>query len=216
MKPDFSKGLIPAIVVDDQSGDVLMLAYMDEKALNKTIETKETWFYSRSRKEYWNKGATSGNKQFVKSIELDCDGDTLLIRVDPLGPACHTGERSCFFNPIAGESERRATATIFNDLMEEIKERKKEPVKGSYTTYLFEEGTDKIAKKLIEEAGEVIIAAKNKDKEEIVNECGDLLYHCLVLLADQNVELEDVKEELLRRSSKKGNAKGERRKIENW
>lgn len=216
MKPDFSKGLIPAIIVDDQSGDVLMLAYMDEKAFNKTLETKETWFYSRSRQEYWNKGATSGNKQIVKSIELDCDGDTLLLRVDPLGPACHTGERSCFFNPIAGESERPATATIFNDLMEEIQERKTEPVKGSYTTYLFEEGTDKIAKKLIEEAGEVIIAAKNKDPEEIVNECGDLLYHCLVLLADQNVELEDVKEELLRRSSKKGNAKGERRKIENW
>ena len=103
VNPDFSKGLIPAVIVDDRSGDVLMLAYMDETAFNRTVETKETWFYSRSREEYWNKGATSGNKQIVKSIQLDCDGDTLLIRVDPLGPACHTGENSCFFNTLAGE-----------------------------------------------------------------------------------------------------------------
>src|SRR6476659_4716538 len=105
MKLDFSKGLLPSIIVDDHNNEVLMLAYMDETAFNKTVETKETWFYSRSRNEYWNKGATSGNKQIVKSIQYDCDGDTLLIKVDPLGPACHTGERTCFFNSVELEGE---------------------------------------------------------------------------------------------------------------
>ncbi|GIN59802.1 bifunctional phosphoribosyl-AMP cyclohydrolase/phosphoribosyl-ATP diphosphatase HisIE [Lederbergia ruris] len=216
MKPDFSKGLIPAVIVDDQTDDVLMLAYMDETAYERTLETKETWFYSRSRKEYWHKGATSGNRQLVKSVQLDCDQDTLLIRVDPLGPACHTGEKSCFFHSIEGEQTRSSEQTIYARLMNEIQERKTEPVAGSYTTYLFEKGTDKIAKKLIEEAGEVIIAAKNQDKDEIVNECSDLLYHCLVILADQGVPLEEVEAELEKRSHKKGNAKKERTEIENW
>ncbi|MBS4179299.1 bifunctional phosphoribosyl-AMP cyclohydrolase/phosphoribosyl-ATP diphosphatase HisIE [Lederbergia citrea] len=216
MKIDFSKGLIPAIIVDDHNGEVLMLAYMDETAFNKTVETKETWFYSRSREEYWNKGATSGNKQIVKSIQLDCDGDSLLIRVDPLGPACHTGENSCFFNWIEGEKQELMTSTIYKELMSEIQERKVNPVEGSYTNYLFEKGTDKIAKKLIEEAGEVIIAAKNSDKDEMINECSDLLYHCLVLLTDQGVSLNQVEEELQKRSSKKGNAKQERPEIEDW
>lgn len=214
MKPDFSKGLIPAIVIDNQSGDVLMLAYMDETAFQRTLETKETWFYSRSREEYWNKGATSGNKQRVKSIQLDCDADTLLVRVEPLGPACHTGENSCFFTTIDGENAR--SNNIYEDLMREIQERKETPVSGSYTNYLFEKGTDKIAKKLIEEAGEVIIAAKNNDKEELINECSDLLYHTLVLLADKGVSLESVEKELRKRSSKKGNAKEERPEIKNW
>ncbi|MEK3890163.1 bifunctional phosphoribosyl-AMP cyclohydrolase/phosphoribosyl-ATP diphosphatase HisIE [Bacillus sp. FSL K6-3431] len=214
MKPDFSKGLVPAIVVDDRKGDVLMLAYMDETAFQRTLETKETWFYSRSREEYWNKGATSGNKQIVKSIQLDCDGDTLLVRVDPLGPACHTGEKSCFFHTIEGEVSE--SPSIYEDLMAEISERKQLPIPGSYTNYLFEKGTDKIAKKLIEEAGEVVIAAKNTDKEELINESSDLLYHLLVLLADQGVPLEDVEAELRKRSSKKGNAKVERPEIENW
>ena len=216
VNPDFSKGLIPAVIVDDRSGDVLMLAYMDETAFNRTVETKETWFYSRSREEYWNKGATSGNKQIVKSIQLDCDGDTLLIRVDPLGPACHTGENSCFFNTLAGEKHQSSSSSVYADLMDEIQERKVTPVSGSYTNYLFKEGTDKIAKKLIEEAGEVIIAAKNADKEEIINETSDLLYHCLVLLADQGVSLASVEAELRKRSSKKGNAKQERPEIEKW
>ncbi|GIN74865.1 histidine biosynthesis bifunctional protein HisIE [Bacillus sp. J14TS2] len=216
MKPDFSKGLIPAIIVEDQTNDVLMLAYMDEAAYERTLETKETWFYSRSRKEYWHKGATSGNRQLVKSIQLDCDQDTLLIRVDPLGPACHTGEKSCFFHQIEGEATESSNQTIYARLMNEIQERKATPVAGSYTTYLFEKGTDKIAKKLIEEAGEVIIGAKNKDKEEIINECSDLLYHCLVMLADQGVALDEVEAELEKRSHKKGNAKKERTEIENW
>lgn len=217
VKPNFDKGLVPAIVVDDQTNEVLMLAYMDESAYERTLETKETWFYSRSRKEYWNKGATSGNKQIVKSVSLDCDQDTILIRVEPLGPACHTGATSCFYNEIyRDESSSLPSSTIYASLMEEIQERKNKPVPGSYTTYLFEKGTDKIAKKLIEEAGEVIIGAKNGDKEEIINESSDLIYHCLVLLADQGIALEDVEAELKRRSSKKGNAKKERTEIENW
>lgn len=215
MTPDFSKGLLPAIVVDDKSGEVLMLAYMDETAYQKTLETKETWFYSRSRQEYWNKGATSGNRQRVKSILADCDGDTLLVRVDPLGPACHTGEKSCFFDTIAGEDELPLSSVV-SSLAEEISERKAKPVEGSYTAYLFDKGTDKIAKKLIEEAGEVIIAAKNKDKEELVNEFADLFYHSFVLMADQDVPWEDVLAVLKNRSSKKGNLKKERPEIENW
>jgi len=221
VKLDFSKGLLPAIIVDNQSQEVLMLAYMDETAFNKTVETKETWFYSRSRNEYWNKGATSGNKQIVRSIQYDCDGDTLLIKVDPLGPACHTGERTCFFQSVELEGGEESEApgenqTIYSDLMEEIEDRKSTPVEGSYTNYLFTKGIDKIAKKLIEEAGEVIIAAKNNDKEELVNETSDLLYHCLVLLAEQGVALEDVEAELRKRSSKKGNAKKERPDIQKW
>jgi len=221
VKLDFSKGLLPAIIVDNQSQEVLMLAYMDETAFNKTVETKETWFYSRSRNEYWNKGATSGNKQIVRSIQYDCDGDTLLIKVDPLGPACHTGERTCFFQSVELEGGEESEApgenqTIYSDLMEEIEDRKSTPVEGSYTNYLFTKGIDKIAKKLIEEAGEVIIAAKNNDKEELVSETSDLLYHCLVLLAEQGVALEDVEAELRKRSSKKGNAKKERPDIQKW
>lgn len=214
MEPDFSKGLLPAVIVDDVSKEVLMLGYMDETAYRKTLETKETWFYSRSRQEYWNKGATSGNKQIVKSVHLDCDNDSLLIYVEPLGPACHTGEQSCFYNTIVGE--KKADSSIFASLMTEINERQTNPVEGSYTTYLFQKGIDKISKKLIEEAGEIVIAAKNKDKNEVISECGDLLYHSLVLLAEQGVTLEEVYAELEKRSSKKGNAKPERPEIENW
>lgn len=214
MEPDFSKGLLPAVIVDDVSKEVLMLGYMDETAYQKTLETKETWFFSRSRQEYWNKGATSGNKQIVKSVHLDCDRDSLLIYVEPLGPACHTGEQSCFYNTIVGE--KKADSSIFASLMTEINERQTNPVEGSYTTYLFQKGIDKISKKLIEEAGEIVIAAKNKDKNEVISECGDLLYHSLVLLAEQGVTLEEVYAELEKRSSKKGNAKPERPEIENW
>lgn len=222
MEPDFSKGLLPAVIVDDASKEVLMLGYMDETAYRKTLETKETWFFSRSRQEYWNKGATSGNKQIVKSVHLDCDRDSLLIYVEPLGPACHTGEPSCFYNPVFGEKGGStffaplASGAILTSLMEEITDRKEDPVEGSYTTYLFEKGTDKISKKLIEEAGEVIIAAKNNDKQELINEFGDLFYHSLVLLAQQGISLEEVYAELVKRSSKKGNAKPERPEIESW
>lgn len=214
MEPDFSKGLLPAVIVDDASKEVLMLGYMDETAYRKTLETKETWFYSRSRREYWNKGATSGNKQIVKSVHLDCDRDSLLVYVEPLGPACHTGEQSCFYTPVLGE--KTADSSIFASLMEEINDRKGNPVEGSYTTYLFHKGIDKISKKLIEEAGEIIIAAKNNHKKDVISECADLFYHCLVLLAEQGVSMEEVYAELEKRSSKKGNAKPERPEIENW
>ncbi|MGV3489527.1 MAG: bifunctional phosphoribosyl-AMP cyclohydrolase/phosphoribosyl-ATP diphosphatase HisIE [Tuberibacillus sp.] len=222
MKLDFSKGLVPAIVVDDKSGDVLMLAYVNEESYQKMLETGETWFYSRSRQELWNKGATSGNKQIVTSIQLDCDRDTLLVRVEPQGPACHTGARTCFYNePVYikqdyEESGEASLAAIFDEMLAEIEDRKINPVENSYTNYLFEKGTDKICKKVMEEAGEVVIAAKNKDTQEIVNEFSNLLFHSLVLLSNENVSLDLIKEELAKRHLKKGNFKGERKPIKKW
>lgn len=193
-------GLIPAIVQDEQSGNVLMLAYMNEEAITKTIETKETWFYSRSRKELWNKGATSGNRQQVKSISIDCDQDAILIEVIPQGPACHTGEQTCFFRTIYREEERKRD--IIHELREEIQHRKENPVEGSYTSYLFREGLDKILKKIGEESSEVIIGAKNRDKDELTSELADLTYHALVLMEESQVSVEDIKQELLKRRSK--------------
>lgn len=195
------KGLIPAIVQDANSGKVLMLAYMNEEALQKTIETKETWFYSRSRQELWHKGATSGNRQIVKQIALDCDADTLLVTVEPLGPACHTGEVSCFFQPITSEIDERRE--VIHRLVDVIEDRKQNPVQGSYTTYLFEEGIDKVLKKVGEEASEVIIGAKNNDKEEIKWEVADLVYHTLVLMNMTGVSINDIKDVLYERHMKK-------------
>lgn len=223
MKPDFSKGMIPAIVVDNQTEEVLMLAYMDEEAYERTLATKTTWFYSRSRNELWNKGATSGNMQDVQSIQLDCDGDTFLIRVNPRGPACHTGEKTCFFHDVREDGSISKTTnqvftkgTIIEQVMEEIEDRKQSKVENSYTNYLFDKGIDKIGKKVIEEAGEVVIAAKNQDTQEVINEVSDLLYHSFVLLAEQDISLDQVKQELENRFSKKGNSKGDRPEIENW
>mgnify|MGYP001271608265 FL=1 len=186
-------GLIPAIVQDRTSGKVLMLAYMNKEALEKTIETKETWFYSRSRKALWNKGETSGNKQSVEQISYDCDSDALLVTVQPKGPACHTGEESCFFNPIYKEDNVRE---VIHDIVQIIQNRKENPVEGSYTTYLFQEGIDKVLKKVGEETSEVIIGAKNNDKEEIKWEIADLIYHTLVLMNITNVSIDEVKTEL--------------------
>ncbi|KYD08465.1 bifunctional phosphoribosyl-AMP cyclohydrolase/phosphoribosyl-ATP diphosphatase HisIE [Heyndrickxia sporothermodurans] len=214
---DFSKGLIPAIIVDIHTNNVLMLAYMNKEAFDKTIETKETWFYSRSRKTLWNKGATSGNKQNVISIKTDCDEDSLLIYVEPLGPACHTGEYTCFYKNILEQKNINDFSTsIYTQVMNEIIDRKTNTVENSYTNYLFDNGIDKIGKKVIEEAGEVVIAAKNKNSQEIINECSDLLYHTFVLLANQNIQLEEIEEELKKRFAKKGNSKGERKEIVNW
>ncbi|WP_226034823.1 bifunctional phosphoribosyl-AMP cyclohydrolase/phosphoribosyl-ATP diphosphatase HisIE [Aquibacillus saliphilus] len=224
MKPDFSKGLIPAIIVDDKTRETLMLAYMNEESFQKSIETKQTWFYSRSRQELWNKGATSGNFQTITSMKLDCDNDTLLIHVRPEGPACHTGERTCFYQSIdlnndstlESDNYTNSRLDIFDVVMDEVEERKRVKAENSYTNYLFDKGIDKIGKKVIEEAGEVVIAAKNQDKQEIVNEVSDLLYHSFVLMADQNVSLNDVKDELSNRFSKKGNSKGDRPEIKEW
>lgn len=201
------KGLIPAIVQDDVTGDVLMLAYMNKEALEKTIETKETWFYSRSRQELWNKGATSGNRQFVKRISLDCDDDAILIQVEPQGPACHTGKKNCFYK--TAYEEQIPNRQVVHEVIAEIKDRKKNPVEGSYTTYLFREGIDKVLKKVGEESSEVIIGAKNEDKAELTSELSDLIYHSLVLMEISGVNLSDVKNELLKRRSKGGDTSDE-------
>lgn len=188
------QGLVPAIVQDAHSKEVLTLAYMNEQSLQKTLETKETWFYSRSRQQLWHKGETSGNVQKVVDVRYDCDADALLILVEPKGPACHTGEYSCFHHRL---NDEKPVATpnrfaILNVLESLIAEREAKRPEGSYTTYLFEKGIDKIAKKVGEEAAEVIIAAKNRSKEELRWEAADLLYHLLVLLREQRVSLDDV------------------------
>lgn len=194
------KGLVPAIVQDDKTGIVLMLAYMNKEALSKTIETKETWFFSRSRQELWNKGATSGNRQIVKRISLDCDQDAILVQVEPMGPACHTGESTCFYK--TEFEEEPSNRQIIFEVIAEINNRRKNPVEGSYTSYLFREGIDKVLKKIGEESSEVIIGAKNEDKQELTSELADLLYHSLVLMEIADVSLSDVKNELLRRRTK--------------
>lgn len=193
-------GLIPAIVQDDRTGNVLMLAYMNKESLQKTIDTKETWFFSRSRKELWNKGATSGNRQVVKNLSLDCDGDSILVQVTPLGPACHTGEVTCFHKQVFDEVVQ--TRSIVHEITDEIKNRRANPVEGSYTTYLFREGLDKILKKVGEETTEVVIGAKNRDKAEVTSELADLTYHTLVLMEELGVSVEDVKNELRKRRPK--------------
>lgn len=186
-------GLIPAIIQDAETKEVLMLAYMNEQSLRKTIETRETWFFSRSRQELWHKGETSGNRQVVKQINYDCDGDALLIYVEPKGPACHTGKISCFFNDII------STKPIIQQLTERIANRVKEPVEGSYTTYLLNEGIDKILKKIGEEASEIIIAAKNDDEDELIWEIADFIYHTLVLMQLKNITVEQIYAELANR-----------------
>ncbi|MCM3043553.1 bifunctional phosphoribosyl-AMP cyclohydrolase/phosphoribosyl-ATP diphosphatase HisIE [Bacillus altitudinis] len=193
-------GLIPAIVQDAQSKEVLTLAYMNQESYEKTLETGETWFFSRSRNELWHKGATSGHTQRVTSIRYDCDQDALLVLVTPRGPACHTGSYSCFsedgVKQPRGEQDRFA---ILNELEQVIAKRQMEMPEGAYTTYLFEKGVDKILKKVGEEASEVIIAAKNRDQEELKWETADLLYHLLVLLREQQLPLDDVLKVLKKR-----------------
>ncbi|QZY57233.1 bifunctional phosphoribosyl-AMP cyclohydrolase/phosphoribosyl-ATP diphosphatase HisIE [Crassaminicella profunda] len=195
-------GLIPAIVQDINTKKVLMMAYMNEESFQKTLETKKTWFYSRSRQKLWNKGETSGNYQIVKKMSYDCDGDTLLIEVIPLGNACHTGAESCFFNKIVEENEDDEKKQIVQKLYTLIKDRKESPKEGSYTNYLFEKGIDKILKKVGEEASEVIIGAKNDERDEIIYEVSDLIYHLLVLLVEKEIPLEDIKKELYSRYNK--------------
>lgn len=194
-------GLLPAIVQDEQTGEVLMLAYMNKEAIERTLETGEAWFYSRSRQQLWHKGATSGNRQLVQRISLDCDNDTLLLQVEPIGPACHTGEQSCFFQTI--QEEHPSVNSVVGEVVREIKERRNNAVKGSYTSYLFQEGVDKILKKIGEETTEVVIAAKNRDKDELANELADLTYHTLVLMELLEVSVEDVKKVLRDRRPKK-------------
>ena len=190
-------GLIPAIVVDSVSKKVLTLAYMNEESLRISMEKELTCFFSRSRQELWLKGETSGNYQHIVSITADCDKDALVVVVEPDGPACHTGETSCFHNPVY-ESEARSEFSL-GSLIKLIEGRKIEKTEGSYTTYLFEKGLDKILKKVGEESTEVIIAAKADDKRETVYEIADLTYHLLVLMIQMGISLEDVHKELASR-----------------
>ena len=190
-------GLIPAIVVDATTKEVLTLAYMNEESLAITLEKGCTCFWSRSRKELWLKGETSGNYQHVVSITADCDKDALVVKVDKDGPACHTGAESCFFNPVY-ISEERAEFSL-RGLYQTLLGRKKDRPQGSYTTYLFEKGLDKILKKIGEECTEVIIAGKAEDKKETVYEIADLAYHVLVLMAQNGITVDDVQKELASR-----------------
>ena len=191
------KGLIPAIVCDAVSKKVLTLAYMNEESLKITMDKKLTCFYSRSRNKLWLKGETSGNYQKVVSITADCDNDALLVMVEPEGPACHTGEKSCFFNPVFENDELKEFS--LSGLVDLIEDRKTNKTEGSYTTYLFEKGVDKILKKIGEECTEVIIAAKAQDKKETIYEIADLCYHTLVLMIEQGISLEDIHKELASR-----------------
>ncbi len=213
------QGLIPAIVQDESSGRVLTLAYMNRETVELSLSQLQTYFWSRSRQEIWHKGETSGNTQKISRVEVDCDGDALLFWVEPQGPACHTGQESCFFSeffsPQRGTASSKSIETdkdfsrTMRRLVSLIKSRKAEMPEGSYTTYLFSKGLDKILKKIGEETAETIIAAKNKSKVELTMESADLLYHLIVLLVNEGLELDDVLSELEKRAQKKRPSAGE-------
>lgn len=201
------RGLVPAVVQDAKTRAPLMLAYMNEESIRRTLSTGEAWFWSRSRAELWHKGATSGNTQRVIQMRVDCDGDALSLLVEPAGHACHTGEFSCFHNRLEGanegelsEDESHELGRVLRELHTTIKSRRRERPAGSYTTYLFESGLDKILKKVGEEATETVIAAKNDDDGALVSETADLLYHLVVMLVERGVDLDEVGRELTRRS----------------
>lgn len=202
------QGLVPAIVQDAISKDVLMMAYMNKESLVKSLQTGETWFWSRSRGQLWHKGETSGHVQTIRSVHYDCDADTLLVKVEPHGPACHTGNYSCFYRDVSLEAkaaeEQASDGTpsrydILSKLESTIAAREAERPEGAYTTYLFDKGVDKILKKVGEEAAEVIIAAKNRSAEELRYEASDLIFHLLVLLREQKLPLDEVLQELAQR-----------------
>jgi len=204
------RGLVPAIVQDANTFQVLTLAYMNAESLKRTIETSETWFWSRSRSSLWHKGETSGHTQRVMGILVDCDSDALTLLVTPNGPACHTGEQSCFHNELqeAGRHEEIADrvsdlGAVLNDLYALVESRKRERPEGSYTTYLFDQGLDKILKKVGEESSETIIAAKNQDPEVLAREASDLLYHLIVLMVERGLTLEQIRDELVSRRKKR-------------
>lgn len=191
------KGLIPAIIQDYYSKKVLTLAYMNKESLGVTMLEGRTCFFSRSRNELWRKGETSGNFQKVVNITADCDGDALVIEVIKDGPACHTGEESCFFDSVFQADD--CSSFSYNQLYDMLKQRKAEPKEGSYTTYLFEKGKDKILKKIGEECTEVIIGAAKEDRAETIYEIADLAYHLMVLMVQDGIEMKEVSSELARR-----------------
>ncbi|MGI6162240.1 MAG: bifunctional phosphoribosyl-AMP cyclohydrolase/phosphoribosyl-ATP diphosphatase HisIE [Christensenellales bacterium] len=200
MKADISnikfddKGLVPAIAQDERSAKVLMLAYMNKEALEQTINTGKATYFSRSRQKLWVKGETSGNEQKVKGIYYDCDADAVLLSVEQTGPACHTGEKSCFYNTV--KENTAASPHIISELYDVITDRRVNPREGSYTNYLFDKGLDKMCKKLGEEAAECIIAAKNLSADELRYEAADLIYHLLVLMAETGLEPSELYSEL--------------------
>lgn len=197
-------GLIPAVIQDASTKEILMVGYMNDETLKRTIESGRAVFWSRSRGETWVKGATSGNYMYVKEIRVDCDEDCLLILAEPAGPACHTGHKSCFFRKIENGELKETDEELNSDdilarLMAVAQDRRKNPQPGSYTNYLFDKGADKILKKVGEEAAEVVIAGKNRDKAEISYEVADLMYHMTVMLADNDMTWNDIFEELEKR-----------------
>ena len=208
-------GLVAAIVQDVSTLEVLMLGYMNAESLRRTLETGETWFWSRSRNALWHKGATSGNTQRVVNVKLDCDRDALVVSVVPAGPACHTGARTCFHNQIesckAGaespaEPERLSKATSLGEVLDElyalIERRREERPDASYTTYLFNEGLDKILAKVEEEAAETVVAGKSETDQRLIEETSDLIYHLTVLLVERGVTLAQIQDELIKRRGK--------------
>ena len=193
-------GMVPVIVQDYKTDEVLMLAYMNEEAFNTTLRLGKMTYWSRSRNELWTKGLTSGHVQYVKSLTIDCDKDTILAKVAQVGAACHTGNRTCFFQPLVQkEYDDTNPLRVFQDVYNLILDRKENPKEGSYTNYLFDKGLDKILKKVGEECTEIVIAAKNPDKEEIKYEISDFLYHVMVRMAEKGVTWDDITRELARR-----------------
>ena len=199
LKPN-ADGLIPVVVQDYRTDEVLMLAYMNQESFNMTINSGRMTYYSRSRKSLWMKGETSGHYQYVKALTADCDYDTILAKVSQVGVACHTGNKTCFFNNIVKkEYIEKNPLKVLEDVYAIIADRKENPKEGSYTNYLFDKGTDKILKKLGEECTEIVIAAKNPDPEEIKYEISDFLYHCMVLMVEKGVTWEEITNELAQR-----------------
>ena len=201
-----ASGLIPAVVQNIETNEVLMVAYMNADTIKQTLETGRATFWSRSRQEVWVKGDTSGNYMYVKEVRVDGDCDCLVVLVNPAGPACHTGNRSCFFRKIEDgklvEDAKEQTKTdVFAREQAVVMDRKEHPEEGSYTNYLFDKGEDKILKKVGEEAAEVVIAGKNRDKDEISYETADLIYHLTVMLVDNGMTWEDIYKEMERRSN---------------
>jgi len=188
-----SSGLVPVITQDFFTKEVLILSYMNEEALNKTLEEKQLYYYSRSRKELWKKGETSGHTQELTSLKFDCDSDALLAIVKQKGPACHTGQTSCFHNTLIGEN---VDSNMLNKLYSLIENRKKDPIEGSYTNYLLDKGREKILKKVGEESSEIIIASMSENKPELIYEIADFVYHAMVLMVNDNITLSEVLSEL--------------------
>lgn len=199
-----ANGLIPAVVQNKDTKEVLMVAYMNADTVKQTLETGRATFWSRSRQEVWVKGATSGNYMYVQELRVDCDGDCLVALVNPAGAACHTGNRSCFYRSVkngelAEVNETENLSAVVADEEAVVRDRKRNPEDGSYTNYLFDKGEDKILKKVGEEAAEVVIAGKNRSREEIAYETADLMYHLTVMLVDNDMSWDDVYKEMKRR-----------------